>query len=109
MPKKVLIIAMFGFLAIGGSVYYSLHTTRTITREAVSTISEPAQKEISTTVSSASYTKEAEEPKLNAPNETLIDYIADGLYQNETDNLTALLMQATGTIINEEPVIGINF
>ena len=110
MSKKVLIIAIFGFLIIGGSVYYSLHTTRTITKEAISTIAETIQKEVSATTTSISSSKEeVGEPRLNASNETLIEYITDGLSQGETDDLTVLLMQATGTITNEEPIIGINF
>lgn len=109
MSKNILLIAVFGIIIIGGSVYYATNNKQSLpiqkTREAA--INVPAEK-ITATTTNNDISDVASSPKKDAQSDEIIDYIVDGLSSDESKTID-MTLAATSSGTQEEPVIGTNF
>ena len=109
MPKNILLIAVFGIVIIGGSVYYALNNKRhtPIQKTIESTRVTPVEQMTATT------TKEdtndlSSTPKKDASSDEIINYIVDDLASDESKAFE-ITLTTTSTSSPDIPTIGTNF
>ncbi len=109
MSKNILLIAVFGIVIIGGSVYYALNNKRhTPIQKTTETARVTPVEQIIATTAKEDTSDLASTHKKDASSDEIINYIVDDLASDESKAFE-ITLTSTSTSSSDIPTIGTNF